>query len=736
MTTNHKNQHFVTPYSKVIKWNPPPDTGFLTLPRAGAIGQGWGSPFKDPEGNPIEPGTEGSTTQNNWLFGEYVVDEEGTKEHKTVNLGALQLVGEIDWRSIDDGTRFSWHGPRLRYFPDPEFDYEDGENSKIYQDGQLIAVAPKPVLGAAQANFTLAPVLVAQDWLVVVCKDGTSDKIYARPWSAVTKYSEAQITPELLVQLKRINSPSVPDGWRQIGMFQTATVGEPFTPWFFDGFGTEARCMRTIETQSTGDYIADYQDLVQLRMTISSLGAVTITQVSVNSTKGFDHSEQRWIKRNNDYVETPTTEIWENYKLQSEIKITGDMIIGVDWKNDGAGDGEWVEAVIDCYLYRFIHTEWTVGVGTANDYRTAVTFADKLAFSEGPPNPGPVAEDSIWPFSTLNMFGDIHLGTTELQYQDDHIVLYNDASGGASLWYADEQLAGDNFYFMTGWWWRLLQSIDLRNWHQWGLYEHQQAQLFLGLGFRPDAPPGPDPNEWQSNITQDVYVQSYWWNANQTIYLTDPKWRRGQAGITDHHSKEYGDTTTGDFNSPNWPGNGDVYFDDYQAVLESQFWADGVERMLVWMDAEAPTEGYTNTVLETWNAPDIDWVDTGTTMIGEPQTYASFKAREWENGGSYDDTRLIKRNKWPRLSEIFHPPLLEDDGVTETELGQNLRDWQFPRDSGFATHRNGYVMYSLVFTDTSGNEIVANKITNGVTEFDPAALFGHGADRFGPIYRL
>lgn len=158
-------------------------------------------------------------------------------------------AGNIDWKGWYIGGRatkvLSWVGPPIRYFPAYEYyDYasrrdrsESTFENVVYQGGEVFAVAPGNVLGAAVARDSQG-----FDWLIVVCTEGVAesikDVVYRRPYK---KSSSAALFHEV----------DEPEGWKKIGEW-APTEGDPpgsFTqpadiPWFFNGSGTEAQTVR------------------------------------------------------------------------------------------------------------------------------------------------------------------------------------------------------------------------------------------------------------------------------------------------------------------------------------------------------------------------------------------------------------------------------------------------------------------------------------------------------------
>lgn len=177
------------------------------------------------------------------------------------------VAGNIDWKGGYDPTTgkptktLSWNGPRSRYFPGwGAATTGDGPFvPEIYRDGELYAVAPRAVLGAAltkDANNV--------EWLLAIGKEGHADVVYRRP----SKKSDSAALYDPV---------SNPDGWREIGRFtrDQSTYWEADRPWFFNGDGTEARTMRR-GYKYLGPDIGNQQWLYELVIAIGD----TATEVS------------------------------------------------------------------------------------------------------------------------------------------------------------------------------------------------------------------------------------------------------------------------------------------------------------------------------------------------------------------------------------------------------------------------------------------------------------------------
>jgi hypothetical protein len=139
-----------------------------------------------------------------------------------------KVAGNIDWKGWYRNGRptkvLSWVGPNSRYFPASYLssspNYFGPINNRVFQNGEVFAIAPRAVLGAALTRDS-----AGREWLLVICRDGTADVVYRRP--NVTSNSQT--------------------GWDEIGRFahDSKLLNPANTPWFFNGSGTEAQTIRS-----------------------------------------------------------------------------------------------------------------------------------------------------------------------------------------------------------------------------------------------------------------------------------------------------------------------------------------------------------------------------------------------------------------------------------------------------------------------------------------------------------
>ena len=142
------------------------------------------------------------------------------------------LAGAIDWKGWFENGKptevLSWNAGS-RYFT-ALFAYIAGGSPEIYKNGELFAIAPAGVLGAALNRAG------GKEWLIAVTKIQGTDVVYRRP-------NKKSSSPALY------DSMAEPEGWQEIGRY-TYPTGMFFgvNPWLFNGDGTEAQTMRHIDS--------------------------------------------------------------------------------------------------------------------------------------------------------------------------------------------------------------------------------------------------------------------------------------------------------------------------------------------------------------------------------------------------------------------------------------------------------------------------------------------------------
>jgi hypothetical protein len=181
------------------------------------------------------------------------------------------VAGGVDWKGqYVNGTptrTLSWNGPTSRYFfGSTQF------GTAVYKGGEVLAVAPYAVLGAAIATDA-----GGVESVVVIARGFSGDyHIYRRP---ATKSASAALYDPL-------NAPS---GWRELGNFQ---LDGPYdASWFFNGTGTEAQTVRLDATRGSlvrykvsiqGDTasLANLGNDAGVSLTITETGSAECTMVN------------------------------------------------------------------------------------------------------------------------------------------------------------------------------------------------------------------------------------------------------------------------------------------------------------------------------------------------------------------------------------------------------------------------------------------------------------------------
>lgn len=160
-----------------------------------------------------------------------VIDSPGMNAPAASSTGRL-----VDWRGRfrnGEATRsLSWVGPSARY---------NGQwilTPYIYRDGKQAYRAPGSVLGAALQEET-----DGTEWIVAVV---------ATSQNSIAVYRSPAFQPNLLgivfdpsLGSSRKTNPTI-DGWRQLATrtFSSQRVSEIYSPWFFNGDGTEGKTLR------------------------------------------------------------------------------------------------------------------------------------------------------------------------------------------------------------------------------------------------------------------------------------------------------------------------------------------------------------------------------------------------------------------------------------------------------------------------------------------------------------
>ncbi len=143
-------------------------------------------------------------------------------------------VGSLDWKGWYQNGKptkvLSWVGPSQRYTT-VQRAWIGGASPEIYQNGEVFAVAPGNVLGAALNRSG------AEESIIAIVNAGDVDVAYQRPNKKSTSPAYYDAVAE-------------PEGWKEIGRYADLTgMYYGANAWFFNGEGTEAQTMRNIDTQ-------------------------------------------------------------------------------------------------------------------------------------------------------------------------------------------------------------------------------------------------------------------------------------------------------------------------------------------------------------------------------------------------------------------------------------------------------------------------------------------------------
>ncbi len=312
--------HVISPFSYPISAEFPGFHGFLVHPAKTGV-KGYGNPWVDTTtGDPIPPPGSPHLDSDPKKY----LDESRflrktkkdipaspgvpAKDYKwtVLHTPGNWVYGNLDWMGKDKSSnpvakpgkmRLSFWGPQSRYFPEDGFKYgyksdepaaaEEPKHSEIYYKGMYLAVAPKPVLGAAmqEAEFTdpVTKVVTKKKWLIAACLDDafpTKLILYIReypdPISSFDIEKTHHIDPvtgtivTFRQQMKELFDEKLnPSGWHrsEIELYESGPLptSEPDTrismqeifaqdsPWFFNESGNEVFAMLKVKLRVTNN---------------------------------------------------------------------------------------------------------------------------------------------------------------------------------------------------------------------------------------------------------------------------------------------------------------------------------------------------------------------------------------------------------------------------------------------------------------------------------------------------
>lgn len=240
-----------------------------------ANGIGWGRPFFDENNKPIKDGTYGGSNITKAVFKR---KDKWVSHHS----GGWHKFGEIDWRGKDpDGNRIvlSYHGTSGRHIYDG-FKYgSDPKHNYIYFQGNILGVAPLPVMGASLYKTSLDKYVI----IAVCLMEGRTEVLYRLVGSPMKPaYVEANLD-----SVSARYSDNNPYGWKSAGTAEFVTEGEllaPSTPFFAAESGIDfAQCRRIRLTYNNGLNDVEEIGTVRLRMKLISVTVDNVTEIRIGA---------------------------------------------------------------------------------------------------------------------------------------------------------------------------------------------------------------------------------------------------------------------------------------------------------------------------------------------------------------------------------------------------------------------------------------------------------------------
>lgn len=235
---------------------------FVILPASDDAPNGWGAPFVDDQGNPINPplGTVGGTDPEGAVGG-----KAGKWKFKR-NAGLIG--GNIDWKGAL-GT-ITWEGGPDRYgvVPFGDNQYSRGYSNKVYQKGEQVAETDGnyKILGASLFE-RVTQEGVSQAWIAVIVKDPFQSKYYVR----IKLHNNSLVTTSS-------PDPTVTDGWLQIGEIAIDNGNNNYNSyglqatWCFDSTGLKATCVQIYNLADGYGWLPTV-----LEVTINNDNTITLT---------------------------------------------------------------------------------------------------------------------------------------------------------------------------------------------------------------------------------------------------------------------------------------------------------------------------------------------------------------------------------------------------------------------------------------------------------------------------
>lgn len=547
---------------------------------------GWGLPFYDDDGKPLILGTKGGDRQTK------VIGKVKEAWHTQSQPGG-QVYGNVDWRGPqadpESGIRvnISWNGPQARYFPDDKFEYGLDNTYEVYYRGKVIAVLPRPVLGAA-AKLEEDPDTKEVRWMLyVIGKDGSADILYKYRMHA-TGWSNSALDSGIRRNLQDpYHVTDNPLGYivlyRLPRQSKQGTPGHEIddealvarTPWFFNESCTKAVCMREVTSTYADVNGVSYSEVGLAKYTMS---LDTITTFSYDGALPRmiwreKHDYVRYLDANNGnatiwnlypyYRDNATYDItvrhpYIRFKLEQEVQAAGYQTVAVDFDGDTL-----VVANMRAQNYRTQKQGYSQGVDCNADY-APLPLPDSCTTE--PENFNEVCGRQPGTlFEYLNGSGSSWIGGYNVY------TLQFTNSGGAHKFLVQEDVYGDgpddggvedHIFDYHGYTSRFMHFADLRHpflfvyteikADEWISPTETSTQIFHKEGYSLDSP---DPIYTYNRILVNKVTQGsavgYKWTANDpdtTPIVGGPAWplstdtqyvHSEDGGITYYYTTEF-----------------------------------------------------------------------------------------------------------------------------------------------------------------------------------------------------